>query len=99
MNHEDGGKPHITIGELPGVDERVDDLWILVCVMPDGGEGVYGQTVGTYMVNFIATDVAMKDAMEKFLRESGTIEVCRRQRRRLEWRRTTVSNEGAEVIT
>lgn len=98
MNGEDGGKPHITIGELPTPEERVNDIWVLVCVMPDGGEGIYGQTVGQYMVNFIATDAAMKDAMETFLRESGSVEVCRRQERRLQWRQANVVGEP-EIIT
>lgn len=98
MNQEDGGKPHITIGDTPEAEDRVTELWILVCIMPDGGEGVYGQTVGDFMVNFIATDLATKDAMETYLREAGTFEVCRRQDRKLEWRKTTVPPEG-ELVT
>lgn len=97
MDQDSGGKPHITIGETPESEDRVTDLWVLVCTMPDGGEGVYGQTVGTFMVNFIATDLATKDAMESYLREHGTVEVCRRQERTLEWRHTVLPSEGEEI--
>lgn len=99
MDQDSGGKPHVTIGAMPSPEDRVSDLWVLVCVMPDGGEGIYGQSVpGFGMMNFIAAAPDVKDAMEQFIREAGSVEVCRRQNRRLEWRKTTVPPEG-EVIT
>lgn len=99
MNQDSGGKPHVTVGELPDKSDRVEELWILVAIMPDGGEGIYGQTVEGMMLNFIAQDPGTKDAMESFLRESGSVEVCRRQDRTLEWRHVYLHPDTKEILT
>jgi hypothetical protein len=87
MNQEDGGRPHVHIGKLPEPDEKVDSLWVLVAINPDGGEGVYGQLVGDFWVNFAVADDETKEVLEQHLRSAGSVEVCKRDGIRLEWRR------------
>lgn len=85
MNQEDGGLPHITLGKPPEPGRRVEKVYVLVATTAEGGEGVYGQKVGDFMVNFVAEDVAMKDALEDYLRNRGSVAAARRSGIKLEW--------------
>ena len=98
MNQDDGGSPHINVGTPPAPDDRVEKVFVLVARQPDGGEGVYGHKIGDNMYNFVTPDLGMKDMLETFLRERGTVEVCRREGIVLEWRTFEVVGES-EVIT
>lgn len=98
MNGEDGGKPHVTLGERPDPDQKVDGVWVLVAVQPDGGEGIYGAKIGEFIRTFCVHDLDVKDGAEKYLRGVGSIEVCRREGVKLEWRRMESVGEP-EVIT
>lgn len=97
MPSDDLGVPHIAIGAEPPDDQRIQSAWVLVAVTSTGGEGVYSQTVGKYMYNFIATEPEMKDTLEDYLRARGSIEVARKQGIRLEWRRMAWDCTAAEI--
>lgn len=97
MPGEDGGQPHVTLGGEPPADQRVESCWVLVAVMPTGGEGVYSQELGEHMHNFVATEPGMKDMLEDHIRERGSVEVARRAGVRLEWRRMGQIGEGVEI--
>lgn len=70
----------------PPADQRVTEVWILVAITAEGGEGVYSQTIGQYMHTFVCTELAAKDILEDFLREGGTVQQMRESNVRLEWR-------------
>lgn len=97
INGEDGGLPHIRIGVPPAPDSRITDLYVLVATNENGGEGIYGASVGNYMVNFVAESVQVRDAMEDFLRGHGSIEVCRREGIKLEWVRFGITSDRVEI--
>lgn len=88
---EDGGPAHLNIGVPPEPDEKIDYVWVLVIIHPGGGEGIYGQVMQgqpmNLMLPFIFQDDYMKEQYEKLLRDKGTLEVLRRDKKRVEWRR------------
>lgn len=86
MDQDSGGKPHIAIGGMPEPEQRVDEVYVLVAITPEGGEGIYGHKISDSMYNFVTAELHMKDLLENYLREQGTIEVVRRKGMRLEWR-------------
>lgn len=85
MNQDDGGKPHITLGKTPDPDQRIEEVWVLVATTPEGGEGIYGQKIEDHMFNFVAENLPMKDALEDYLRQKGSVEAARRSGIKLEW--------------
>lgn len=97
MGADDFGKPHKSIGGMPPVDQRVESVWVLVAIGPDGGEGIYSQTIGKYMYNFVVDDAALKDQLEDHLREQGSIEIARREKIKLIWRRFGGAEEEVEI--
>jgi hypothetical protein len=97
MDQDSGGKPHIHVGDPPDPDARVSEVYVLVAVQPDGGEGIYGHKIGDNMFNFVTAELMLKDLLEKFLREQGTVEVCRRDGLKLEWRTFTLTGEPEEI--
>lgn len=97
MNQDSGGQPHINVGEDPAPDARVEEVYVLVATTPEGGEGIYGHKIGNNMHNFVTPEVHMVDLLEKFLREKGTVEVCRREGVKLEWRTFQQVGESAEI--
>ncbi len=101
MPGEDGGSPHINVGGDPDPEMVIDEVFILIATHPNGGEGIYGHSIADNMHWFVAQDRALKDELERFLRDRGAIEVCRRQGVKLEWRRyvDTKFSDDHEVIT
>jgi hypothetical protein len=97
MPGDDFGKAHVTIGGEPPADQRITDCWVLVAVMESGAEGVYSQTIGKHLHNFVATEPGMKDVLEDYLRERGSIEVARREGIRLEWRHFSPDGDPVEI--
>ena len=97
MGNDDFGIPHVSIGGLPPDGQTVDYVWVLVAVTPSGGEGVYSQTIGKYMYNFVVTEPAVKDRLEDHLREGGSIEVARRNGIKLIWRRFGTTEGEVEI--
>lgn len=97
MNQDSGGNPHVNIGQDPDPDARVEEVYVLVATMADGGEGIYGHKIGDNMFNFVTSQVHMVDLLEKFIREKGTVEVCRREGVKLEWRTFRQVGESAEI--
>lgn len=98
MNQEDGGLPIKTIGKPPEPSDRVEEIFVLVAVQPDGGEGIYGHLIVDHMVNFCVSREDLREVLERHIRSVGAIEVCRREGIRLEWRVYKQSGEP-EVIT
>lgn len=98
MNQEDGGLPHINIGQRPDPDVRIDEVFVLVATDPNGGEGIYGHLIGDHMVNFCVSAGDLKEMLERHIRSTGSIEMCRREGIGLEWRVYERSGEP-EVIT
>lgn len=86
MNQEDGGNPHVQLGENPNPEERVDSVWVLVATTSDGGEGIYGHLIGDHMTNFVTCDSVIKQMLEDHIHRVGAVEVLRRQGTKLEWR-------------
>jgi hypothetical protein len=97
MPDDDLGLPHLSMGSEPPDDQRIEDAWILVAVTEAGGEGIYSQTIGKFLYNFVATEPGMKDALETYLRDRGSIEVARRMGIRLEWRPFAQDGEPVEI--
>jgi hypothetical protein len=97
MNQEDGGLPHVTVGDKPDPDERVNSVWVLVAIDPNGGEGVYGQQIGGLLQNFVVSRPDMKDALEDYIRGRGSVEVCRREGIELEWREMKQDGEVVRI--
>lgn len=97
MGNDDIGIPHVSIGDLPPDDQSVDYVWVLVTVTPAGGEGIYSQTIGKYMYNFVVTEPAIKDRLEDHLRDRGSIELARRDGIKLVWRRFGGVEEEVEI--
>jgi hypothetical protein len=98
VSGEDGGRPHVTIGETPKPGETVDKVFVLVGVVKGGGEGIYGHKIGDQMVSFVTDKPDLKELLERHIRDVGSIEVCRREGTRLEWRVFEKTDE-IEVIT
>lgn len=71
----------------PDPDQRINDAWVLVAIMPNGAEGVFSRSIGRYILNFVATEAATKDQLEDFLRDNGVIRGCEEQGIGLEWRK------------
>ena len=97
MGNDDLGVPHISLGEEPPDDQRINSAWVLVAITQSGGEGVYSQTVGRFLYNFIATEPGMKDTLEDYLRERGSIEIARQKGIRLEWRYFEFAGRAEEI--
>jgi hypothetical protein len=97
VGNDDFGTPHKSIGGLPPDDQTIDYVWVLIAVTKAGGEGVYSQTIGKYMYNFVVTDAPTKDQLEDHLREMGSIEVSRREGIKLVWRRLGSVEEEIEI--
>lgn len=97
MNQEDGGSPHLMIGDLVPEDARVRQVYVLVATQPDGGEGIYAHRIGDHMFNFAVSELPLKEILERFIREKGSIEVCRREGIKLEWRTYFQVGAGEEI--
>lgn len=97
MDQDSGGKPHVRLGNSPEPEDRVESVHVLVAIQPDGGEGIYGHVIDETMFNFATSDLAMKDLLERFIREQGSVEVCRRDGIKLEWRIYREVTEVEEV--
>lgn len=89
---------HQLVGQPPQPGAEVNECWALIATHPNGGEGVYGHKVGSGWQQFVAWTPAMKDTMESFLRNRGTINNAREEGVKLEWRPFIVTN-GSEEIT
>ena len=85
MNQDSGGAPHITLGQPPPAGQRIGALWVLVATMPNGGEGIYGQKIGDFMFNVVAETLELRDAIEQYLRQRGSVQTARREGITLEW--------------
>jgi hypothetical protein len=81
----------------PDPDQRINDAWVLVAIMPDGAEGVFSRTVGKYILNFVATEARTKDQLEDFLRDNGVIRDCRRMEITLEWRKMVATPTRVQI--
>lgn len=101
MNQEDGGVPHLNIGGAPEPEEVIEEVFILIATHPNGGEGIYGHKIEGAVQMFVAQTPSLKDAMENFLRNRGSVEMCRREGVKLEWVRFfgAMSSENREEIT
>lgn len=98
VSGEQGGRPHVTIGEPPKPDDRINKVYVLIGVTKNGGEGIYGHKIGDQMVSFVTDRPDLKELLERHIRDVGSIEVCRREGTRLEWR-TFRDTEEIEVVT
>jgi hypothetical protein len=98
VSGEEGGRPHVTIGQPPESDARVEKVYVLVGVTDNGGEGIYGHKIGDQMVSFVTDKPDLKELLERHIRDAGSIAVCRREGTRLEWRVFEVTDD-VEVIT
>lgn len=101
MNNDSGGRPHISVSKPPEPETTLEEVFILIATHPNGGEGIYGHKIGENMHTFVAQDRGIKNQLEKFLRDRGSIEVCKRDGVKLEWRRFTTppGMSQREVIT
>lgn len=97
MNQDSGGLPHVTVGRPPESEERVERVWVLVAIHPDGGEGVYGQKIGDLLQNFVVSNLELKDRLEEYIRERGSVEAARREGIVLEWREMAIVGDSVRI--
>lgn len=97
MDQDSGGKPHINVGKPLDPEDRVELVYVLVATDRNGGEGIYGHKINDNMHNFVTQYVDIRDALEKYLRDHGTVEVCRREGIKLEWRTFTQIGEAVQI--
>lgn len=97
MNQDDGGVPHISVGKPPRPEQRVEQVWVLVAIHPDGGEGIYGQKIGDLLQSFVVSDLELKDMLEDYLRGKGSVAVARREGIVLEWRQMALVGEAVQI--
>lgn len=87
-NDDFGGQSFKQIGDNPLPGSRIKSVWVCVTTHPDGGEGVYGSTFpGLGFTPFVTSTYSFKETLDRHLRESGALELLRRQGVKLEWRR------------
>lgn len=103
--NDDYGTKHIFLDESMGVPDpkpedeaRVEQLWVLVAVHDNEGEGIFGETVEgplgiPMLIQFISSFESMKERFDEKLRQDGTAEVAKRDGVRLEWRRFSATGE------
>lgn len=99
VHGEEGGVPHMTLGDPPEPEQRINHIWALIAVEEDGGEGIYGSSFGQLPVPVpaVTNSDGVKDAMEDHLRHRGSVQVSKRNKTRLEWRKFEWHGERQEI--
>lgn len=100
MIGDDGSYKHVHVDHAhdrpPEPGAVIDGVWVLVVVHRNGGEAIYGQVIGSIMVNFVTESEARKEMLDGLLRAQQTYEVAPRIGVKLEWRRYTYGGDDGE---
>lgn len=85
---DSGGNPVVDLGanHPPPEDFKIDHVHVLVCIHSNGGESIYGQMLGSLMVNFVTESDHRQHQMDELLLRQGTYNVAPKLGVRLEWR-------------
>lgn len=85
---DSGGNPAIDLAAShpPPEDFKIDRVHVLVCIHENGGESIYGQMLGTIMVNFVTESDERQEQMDALLLRQGTYNVAPKLGVQLEWR-------------
>lgn len=87
MPGENGGNPHVDMSrddELP--TRPIKQVHVLIVEHESGGESIYGQVIGSLMVNFTTESIQRRQQLEALLLRQGTYEVAKRLGKRMFWR-------------
>lgn len=85
---ESGGNPTVDMAadSPPPPGREIERVHVLVCVHSNGGEAIYGQMLGTLMVNFVTESDERKGQLHQLLIRQGTYTVAPKLGVTLEWR-------------
>lgn len=84
---DSGGNPAIDLAaNEPPPEGPMDSVHVLVCIHENGGESIYGQVLGSIMVNFVTESDERQKQMDALLQRQGTYNVAPKLGVRLEWR-------------
>lgn len=87
MPGENGGNPHVDLSqddELPS--DPIGGVYVLIVQHETGGESIYGQVIGSLMVNFVTESMDRRQQLDALLLRQGTYEVAKRLGKQMFWR-------------
>ena len=84
---DNGGNPHIDLSQESALPtDPLTEVYVLVVEHQNGGESIYGQVIGSLMVNFVTESQERREMLDALLLRQGTYEVAKRLGKTMTWR-------------